>query len=394
MTLETMAVQRFALGAATVTLVAPEWLCGAVSSVLGTGAAIHGDGLVRPIRLEPLDGAGERWRLIVPDGEAVAGPLATDELVEAVLTQFTRQTVMGYGDDWFLHAGAVRRDGVAVAAVAPSGTGKSTLSAALLQHGYEYLSDELAWLQPGDLTVRPFPKPLGLDERSRRLLGLDPTRGGDRFLRVAEQGWRSSATRAPLGLVLSLVRRGAVIGPVEQPLSGAGQAAALLVNQLNLLGAPDPLAAVCHILSIAPVVELAVDDLDAAVARIDGLVDDLPDPVSVVDHLDLAARRPSDPAVPDRVGPSRALGPFVRVDPAARVRGATFSDGSAIVLNCDSGQFAETDATGLRLVASAGSGRSISEVARSEHLPTAAAISYFEAMWAAGVVVPDLGAPS
>lgn len=393
-TTETMAVQRFALGAATVTLITPEWLSNAVSSVVGADATTETADVGRSIRLEPVDGAEGRWRLVVPDGEAVAGPLATADLVEAVLTQFTRQTVMSHGDDWFLHAGAVRRDGITVAAVAPSGTGKSTLTAALLQRGYEYLSDELAWLRPGDLTVLPFPKPLGLDERSRRLVGLDPTRSDDRFVRIPEQGWRSSATGSRLGLVVSLVRRGAGVGPVAQPLTGAGQAAALLVNQLNLLGGPDPLAAVCDILSIAPVVKLAVDDLDAAVAQIDRLLGDLPDPVAVIDHLDLPARRPSGPVAASRVGPRRALGPFFRVDPAARVRGATFTDGSAIVLNCDSGQFAETDATGLRLVASAGSGRSISEVARSEQLPTAAAISYFEAMWAAGIVVPDLGAPS
>lgn len=384
--------RQFAVGDAAMTLAAPEWLCEAVASVLGAGVEDRPAGQIREIRLEPVEPVGEQWRLVVPDGEAVAGPLATNELVDAVVSQFTRQTVLGHPDEWFLHAGAVQRAGAAVAVVAPSGTGKSTLTAKLLQRGYEYLSDELAWLQPSDLTVRPFPKPLGLDERSHELLGIESSEFDRRLLRVEEQGWRSAGALSQLGLVVSLVRRGDSFGSEKERLTGADQAAALLVNQLNFLDQPDPLAAVCKIMSIAPVVRLVGDDLDDAARRIELLLVDRPDHVEVLEHLDLMRWQPSGSSPHRGAGP--VLGPFSRLDPAARIRAAAFGDGSAIALNCESGEFVRTDALGFSLVVSLGSGRSISEVARSVSMETKEAVLYFEQMRSAGIVVPDLRVPS
>jgi hypothetical protein len=61
--------------------------------------------------------------------------------------------------DFFLniHAGVLRSGDACLLLPGPPGTGKSTLTAALLEHGYEYFSDEVAPLSE-DLRVAPFPQ--------------------------------------------------------------------------------------------------------------------------------------------------------------------------------------------------------------------------------------------
>lgn len=65
-------------------------------------------------------------------------------------------------DLFFVHAAVVERDGKAVVLAAPSGTGKSTLTLALLHAGFRYLSDELAPFDLVTLQVMPYPHALCL----------------------------------------------------------------------------------------------------------------------------------------------------------------------------------------------------------------------------------------
>lgn len=66
-----------------------------------------------------------------------------------------------------LHAAAAARDGAALLMPAPSGGGKSTLSAGLVSAGFGYLSDEVAALGPGDGNLRPFAKSVSLKAGGR-----------------------------------------------------------------------------------------------------------------------------------------------------------------------------------------------------------------------------------
>jgi hypothetical protein len=61
-----------------------------------------------------------------------------------------------------LHAGVVRSGRWATAILAPSGGGKSTLVAALCLSGFEYLSDEIALVDPATMRVGPYEKSIGL----------------------------------------------------------------------------------------------------------------------------------------------------------------------------------------------------------------------------------------
>ena len=71
-----------------------------------------------------------------------------------------------------VHAGAVARGGDVVAFPGRSGTGKSTITAACLQQGFGYVTDEALIIEPTSEAVVPYPKALWLSPRTRRLLGV------------------------------------------------------------------------------------------------------------------------------------------------------------------------------------------------------------------------------
>jgi hypothetical protein len=71
------------------------------------------------------------------------------------------------------HAGAVERDGDVVVVLGQSGHGKSTLTAALVQAGWGYLSDELVAVDAATFDVAPYARPLDLNRYSLDQLGLD-----------------------------------------------------------------------------------------------------------------------------------------------------------------------------------------------------------------------------
>lgn len=67
---------------------------------------------------------------------------------------------------YLLHAGGVSRNGAGIIMPGPSGSGKSSLTLALLLRGYRYLSDELAVIDPSSNQLQPFPKPISIKDTS------------------------------------------------------------------------------------------------------------------------------------------------------------------------------------------------------------------------------------
>jgi hypothetical protein len=67
-----------------------------------------------------------------------------------------------------IHAGAATRDGGAVIMPAGMDVGKSSITAALVQRGFGYLSDEVAAIDPMSGRAYPFPKRMWLDEATLR----------------------------------------------------------------------------------------------------------------------------------------------------------------------------------------------------------------------------------
>ena len=191
------------------------------------------------------------------------------------------------------HGGAVERNGMVVAVLGASGRGKSTLTAALMQRGWAYLTDEMVAVDPATLRVDPYPKVLDLSEHSLQLLGAStiPTPIPWGKSQVLPTTLGSVSTGGRLGLLVILTESdedGAVTeddgvddrGQWLVPIESLEQ---LLPNTFNetmsMTSALDQLAHLCN--SVRATV-LARTDLEWSCAAIErwadsvgqGLVDD------------------------------------------------------------------------------------------------------------------------
>lgn len=90
-----------------------------------------------------------------------------------VLAELTRAAV-DHSPLLCIHAGVVSAGHGSVVIPGISGLGKTTLTAALVQAGFGYLSDEVLALDRRDGAIAAFARPLALAADSWELLGLDP----------------------------------------------------------------------------------------------------------------------------------------------------------------------------------------------------------------------------
>lgn len=175
-------------------------------------------------------------------------------------------------DLYFLHSAVVEFAGRAALLVAASGGGKSTTTWALLHHGFRYVSDELAPVNPGTLRVHPYPRALCLKEKSPEL--YPPP---ERILATA-QTLRIPVEDLPSGVCRSPVRVAAIFflrydpqasGPTLRPISKAEAGARLFANALNPLAHPgDGLDGAIGIATRSACFELVTADLPATCALV------------------------------------------------------------------------------------------------------------------------------
>ena len=120
-----------------------------------------------------------------------------------LLWEINRRAVCEPSDALVVHGGAVARDGVAVLCTAPSGHGKSTLVAALLRAGFDYLTDDAVALDLASGVAAPAPKPVALGPDVVSMFGLpaDPYGGVERFATAQDLGARV-ASATPVGVVV------------------------------------------------------------------------------------------------------------------------------------------------------------------------------------------------
>jgi len=111
-------------------------------------------------------GSGENRQIyiICDDGEE----LVTNDIGEFVFLlekDMTIELQKIRSDLLFVHSAALEYQGKGFLIVAPSGTGKSTTTWGLLNMGANYLSDELAPVDPKSMTVYPYPHSICLKAR-------------------------------------------------------------------------------------------------------------------------------------------------------------------------------------------------------------------------------------
>lgn len=162
---------------------------------------------------EPLpDG---RWMVSLGEGGSIARTDTATALAETI-SEINRLAARSVTDDHaVLHAGSFAVDAWAVAVTGPSGAGKSTLVAAATLAGHRYLGDEVCAVDPSNLHVLPFPRPIGLRTGGAAAIGVDiPDDPHDPYREVYP--WQPAAgdpgPPSPLALIAFVERRP---GPVE-----------------------------------------------------------------------------------------------------------------------------------------------------------------------------------
>lgn len=124
----------------------------------GPGADGEPDVVLRVVR-EPGGGPGaERYRLTA-DGEPVVEIADRHRFLERLEQELHFAAAASARTRAFVHAGAVLVDGEVVLIPGRSGTGKTSLVAALIRAGAMYLSDEYAVIDRHG-RVHPYPRPL------------------------------------------------------------------------------------------------------------------------------------------------------------------------------------------------------------------------------------------
>lgn len=215
-----------------------------------------------------VDRADGGWRLH-GGGHDAAHPTLPG-LLDALASQLNRVATEA-ASLLVLHAAALRSPtGPVVVLVGRSGAGKSTLAAALVAHGWDYLTDEAVGIEPGGGIVG-YPKPLALDAGSRRLLGASEGPGE----LAAPEAVRAGASivdrcEGPVALVAVVDRTAEGVGPALGPTEAIGELAG---HSLNLVPAgARGLAALGGLALATPVRALGTNDLVSAVGALERAV--------------------------------------------------------------------------------------------------------------------------
>jgi hypothetical protein len=97
----------------------------------------------------------EQWSVTNGDHTTLCVDLA--DLIYIVEKNLTIELQLLRPDLFFLHAAALASEDSCVVIAGASGAGKSTLCWELCNSGFQYMSDELAPIDPGTMEVEPYP---------------------------------------------------------------------------------------------------------------------------------------------------------------------------------------------------------------------------------------------
>ncbi|HVE62595.1 MAG TPA: hypothetical protein VNB94_02160 [Mycobacteriales bacterium] len=177
---------------------------------------------------EVQDFAG--WAQITLDGAVAVDNVRLPDVVEFIQTHVNLAAVVAPPPRLFLHAGGVSSGLDAVVLPAASGSGKTSLTVALVGAGLGYLSDEALAVDPDDLSITPFPKSFTIKASGQHLfprLGPAPGTLAERF--TAPYAWH---------VPVAEVRRDCV--------GTAGCRARLIISPRYVAGSPTEVRPLSH----------------------------------------------------------------------------------------------------------------------------------------------------
>ena len=134
----------------------------------------------------------------------------------------------------FIHSAALEYKGKALLIVAPSGTGKSTTSWAMINSGFKYLSDELAPIDINSMSIHPYHHALCLKSEPPVFKLPENTLFTSQTIHVPCDSL-PLAESIKIKAVFYLEYIDNIIEPEIMPISTAESAANLYANSLNIL---------------------------------------------------------------------------------------------------------------------------------------------------------------
>lgn len=186
-----------------------------------------------------------------------------------------------------LHSGVVEKLGVGIILPAIPGSGKSTLTAALMLSGYRLLSDEFGVVDPRGGTLMPMLKGAALKNESIDVIRMAFPRArlGPSFPKTRKGTVSHLAPDAPsVSRRHDHVQPGLVLFPLYQagsetllePMGKSQAFSKLAVNSFNyeILG-PAGFKAACAVVDSSECYRLTYSQLPSAIRTIDGLVDSI-----------------------------------------------------------------------------------------------------------------------
>jgi hypothetical protein len=180
-------------------------------------------------------------------------------------------------DLYFLHAAALRYRDTAFLLVARSGGGKSTTCWGLVNHGCDYLSDELAPIYLQNFQVYPFPHALCLKAEPPSPYRTPPeTLCTAPVLRIPAESFPVSVVDSPVELsaIFHIQYVSSATIPSARPISAAESAGLLYANALNPLShAGDGLDAAVDIARHSSSFRVSSGSLELVVAEILSVLD-------------------------------------------------------------------------------------------------------------------------
>jgi hypothetical protein len=204
--------------------------------------------------------------------QAILHAAPADLAIAHLVWHVNRGVVEEAGKRLLLHAAAAERDGKVVLVAGPEGSGKSTLVAALVRVGFQYVTDETVAVELPATTIAPYPKPIALDRGSLRALGnLIPAasalEGASEQLLVPPQAIRphaiAEAGKVPRLLVLPSYRPGSKTA--ARPIARAEAAVALAEQAFNFRAyGSGRLDAITAVVRACDCYQLDVGQLEAA----------------------------------------------------------------------------------------------------------------------------------
>ncbi len=176
---------------------------------------------------------------------------------------------------YFVHAAAVANGNRVAVLAAPPTTGKSTLTLALLERGFAYLSDELAPIDLPTRRVYPYARAVSLKSTPPDPVRLpSATLAVGRRFHIPARLFSTDSVSTPLPLVAFIfLRRRLGTGTCSTRIGAAAGAAYLAANALNALAHHNAgLDVAVRLAQSVPCFEMNTSDLGAACDEVSNIL--------------------------------------------------------------------------------------------------------------------------